>query len=137
MGFFKRKGSDTTEATTGSSSKPRGRHLHSDADEATCIENFRALIGLPESSYFTLQWQGSADKAPSTLLGVYLDEKQSQACYLAIWPKGGYQEGAGYQEMALIPPTFDPNVPVEMVGQWKMRDSSLKSIGHTNSFPVG
>jgi len=132
MGLFKRR--DTTSPSIGPSSPPPlGRHLHSDLDEEACAQILKEVLGAVPSSYFSPSWSGPAEKAPTTLLGA---RGASGVTYFAIWRNGGYQEAVGYQEMALVVPGFDPDVPVPMVGRWKQRDPSLKSIGHTKSFPA-
>lgn len=141
MPLFKHRGHSDPEgagSAAGSAvSGPKGRHLHSDLDDEACVANFKALNDFPESAYFSPEWLGPTESMPSTLIGLRLDETDpAKVLYLSIWDRGGYQEGVGYQEMALIPPVFDPNVPIALTGQWKMRDPSLKSIGYTNDFPV-
>ena len=71
------------------------------------------------------------------MFGVRLDPRDATSVtYIAIWAQGGFKESAGYQEMAVIPPQFDPQNPLPMIGAWKALDPTLKSIGHTTGFMV-
>lgn len=132
MGFF-RKSKVSVAAPSAAQQQFQGRHFHSDLDEATCVAKFRSLVELPDSAYSTPVWTGAADKAPSTLLAV---ETPAGRWCLAIWPQGGYQEGSGYQEMAVVLPNFNPDAPFSLPGEWKVLDPSLKSIGLTTGFSV-
>jgi hypothetical protein len=123
----------------GAPSEPvyQGRHLHSAEDDETCLATLKTLMGAPEKSYFHPEWTGDENKAPTTLIGIKLSAVDPEAVfYFAIWTDGGYLEGPGYQEMAVIPPHFDVNAPMPMIGQWKAFDESLTSIGWTTGFAV-
>lgn len=130
--FGRRKRDHAADAVT-TEDKWQGRQLHSSADEETCIANFLSLVDPSGGSQFVPRWAGDATKAPTTLIGV---RGSAGPTYLAIWANGGYQESAGYQEMALVPPNFDHNAPLDLPGRWKRLDSSLSSIGWTKGFAV-
>jgi hypothetical protein len=131
MGLFNRKARPTVAASAPAA--PMGRHLHSDASEATCIEHLLSLLGSPPQPRVALRWTGDPAKEPTAVVGVRLEGGVAQ---LAIWSGGGYQESKGYQEMALVVPGFDPDVPLSVIGRWKSLDPSLKSIGWSRDLSI-
>lgn len=113
-----------------------GKKLHSDLSTDECIAHLRAGLAaydLPNADEFMFeaQWAGTARLDPDVVFGIWFEPPRPSprnALYLAIWSHGGYHEGT-YQEMALVPPERDSDVPTPYIGHWAQRDGSLKTIG--------
>jgi hypothetical protein len=131
MGLFKRA-STTSAANSGSSLGPElGRVLGSSMSVDECLTNFTEVArseftGKPKE----LQWVGSTTEAPIRVVGIDSGRNDGQILALAIWDAGPSRE------MHLIIPGYAGGGPFPMIGQWKMRDSSLSSRGTVRSFPV-
>jgi hypothetical protein len=123
-----------------------GRKLHSDLEPDACIANFRAALAASgiasgDDRLFHADWTGIARSIPAEVIGISLPESGTttgagSAIYLAIWPNGGYDEGS-YQEMALVPPSWDSNDPLPYIGAWKQIDNSLASTGRVAGASFG
>jgi hypothetical protein len=80
--------------------------------------------------------QGSVPGVPPSRV-VTNDLVRGGGIYLALWDgMVSYGEGGGKGgppcEMWFVPPGFDTS-PISIAGTWKMRDSSLSSIGYVES----
>jgi hypothetical protein len=127
-----RAGSPEMRGAAGGSSLPAlsGRHLSSSLSLDECEEMFRQLaheLG-GYNTFVRTRWSGSSADAPHLLL--MATSHGQPALHLAVRDVGGRRE------IDLVPAHDPEQLPPAMIGQWKMRDSSLSSIGTVQNFSV-
>lgn len=152
MGFFSRGRSGRNDAVaTSDPSVFIGRKFRSSLTVDDCLSNFAVVR---EQCYRTsgpvvdVEWnvpaapegftssQGAMSPVPP-MRAVATELVGGGYIYLAIWNgMVSYGDGSGSSgppcEMWFVPPGFDTS-PIQIAGAWKMRDSSLSSIGYVES----
>jgi hypothetical protein len=149
MGIFSRKPrSDSRQRVSANSSNDFiGRKFRSQATLSECLETYAAVSAecyRTAGSMYETEWhmpivpaafqpsQGTPPLVPPAKV-VATDLIGGGRIYLAVWDGvvsygGGVPTGGPPCEMWFVPPGFDTS-PIPIAGTWKMRDSSLSSIG--------
>jgi hypothetical protein len=112
-----------------------GRKFASRAGVEESLVNVRAAMTQQlgsEPEFLTVRWTGP-DPVPETVLaivphGVPPTARSRTASYLALWPDG---------TMYFVAPDYAVRPTPPLVGMWKMRDSSLTSVGSVGGDEFG
>lgn len=125
----------TTSSSTAAQGERIGRKFSSSAGVERSIENFQAAVTQQlgaEPDFFNVEWSGP-EPAPLRVIGVSEGGvpplgRRSRVSYLAIWPDG---------RMYFVAPDYSTEPTPPLIGMWKMRDSTLTSVGSVASSEFG
>jgi hypothetical protein len=149
MGLFGRRGSAPSPSATAGNSGATviGRKFRSSLSVEDCLENYSAVKDecydvqgplvdvewhMPANFASLESTQGIVPATPPVRV-VASDLAGGGHIYLAIWAScPTYAEADSFRELWFVPPGFDTS-PIPIAGRWKMRDSSLSSIGYVES----
>ena len=125
----------TTSSAAPSQGERIGRKFSSQAGVERSIENFRAAVTQQlgaEPTFFDAEWSGP-EPAPLRVIGLVEGAvpplgQRAGVSYLAVWPDG---------RMYFVAPDYSTQPTPPLVGMWKMRDSTLTSVGSVASSEFG